>query len=227
MRIDNFTCPISFFVVNETNNKLVTSTGTYTITTGNYNANTLRTALASVMSGYTITYDSTQNKLTFSRTSAFTFYSTSTCFKLLGFGEDEDHASSSNSLTSDYVVNLSGTSLIYIDIPNITTRNISAKNNGGFTTIVKSIVNKVSYGSVLAYTNDTGSSIVLGEKYISYFQVRLLDDDYNLLDLSGQYFTLTIELSYEPNGQPVYESGSLLENVIRQQEQVKNSLNLK
>lgn len=214
MRVDNFTCPISFFVVNESNNTLVTSTGTYTISTGNYNALTLKSALDGLMSGYTISYDGIKNKLTFSRSSPFTFLSTSTCLKILGFAEDQDHVSVSNSLTSSFVVNLAGTSQIYIDIPNITTRNISAKNDGGFTTIVKSIVSDVAYGSVLYYTNNTGATVVLGEKYISYLQVRLLDDDYNLLDLNGQYFTLTIEFSYRDNGLPSFiESGSLLDTV--------------
>jgi hypothetical protein len=225
MKVENFVCPISFFVVNDTNNTLVTSTGTYTISEGNYNALSLKTELSSKMTGYTIVYDSNTNKLTFSRGSSFTFYSSSTCFRILGFQEDTDRVSSSNSLTSDFVVNLAGTSLVYIDIPNITTRNILSKNNGGFTTIVKSIVCDVPYGSVLTFVNATGSHVVLGEKYISYLQVRLLDDDYNLLDLNGQYFIMTIEFSYEYNGLPVLESGNLID-AIQQQSDVKKSLGL-
>jgi hypothetical protein len=225
MKIDNFTCPISFFVVNDSNNTLITSTGIYVIPEGNYNANTLRTALASVMTGYTITYDSASNKLTFTYSSGFTFLATSRCFRILGFAEDVDHSSTGNNLTSGYVVNLAGTSLVYIDIPNITTRNVLAKNNGGFTTIVKSIVCDVPYGSIMTYTNNTGSSVILGEKYISFLQVRLLDDDYNLLDLNGQYFTLTIEFSYEYNGTQVYDSGNLID-VIHQQSDIKKNLGI-
>ena len=235
MKVENFVCPISFFVVNDTNNTLVTSTGTYTISEGNYNALSLKTELSSKMTGYTITYDSNTNKLTFSSNSSFTFFGLSTCFRIIGFEEDEDHVSSANALTSDFVVNLAGTSLIYIDIPNITTRNILSKNNGGFTTIVKSVVCDVPYGSILTYTNATGSSVVLGEKYISYIQVRLLDDDYNLLDLNGQYFTLSVIFSYEYNGLPLLDSlipteneakGSNLLESITNQNKVKKSLGL-
>jgi hypothetical protein len=212
-------------VVNETNNVLDTSTGIYTITEGNYSALTLKAELEGKMSGYAITYDANNNKLTFSRASGFTFYETSTCFRIIGFNEGQDHISQANLLRSDFVVNLAGTALLYIDIPNITTRNILSRNGGGFTTIVKSIVCDAPYGSLLTYTNNTGASVRLGEKYISYLQVRILDDDYNLLDLNGQYFSLTIELTYEHNGTSYAETGNLLD-AIRQQAEVKSSLGI-
>ena len=42
--------PNSMYIVNEYNNKLVLNTGSYLITYGNYNANTLMTELNSYMS---------------------------------------------------------------------------------------------------------------------------------------------------------------------------------
>lgn len=223
LRVDNFVCPISFFVVNSTNNIVVVDGTPYTISAGNYNALTLQTALADLLP-LSVGYDSINNKLTFSSTSDFTFDASSTCFKLLGFEEGVSHSSSSNSLTSQYVVNLSGTSLIYIDISNVTTRNISSKSGGGFTTIVKSIVEDVPYGSILSYTNNTNAAVVLKERYISYFHVRLLDDDYNVLDLNGQHFTMTLELFYYYNGQPLLQ-GDYLTEAVRQQEVEKAKIN--
>lgn len=225
MRIDNFVCPISFFVVNDTNNTLVVNSTTFTIPEGNYNALTLSTALNTLLASLSITttYNATTNKLTFTRATSFTFQSTSTCFKIIGFEDGVAHASVGNSLTSDYVVNLSGTSLIYVDIPTVTTRNVSSKNNGGFTTIVKSVVADVPYGAILSYVNNTNSAVVLKEKYISFFQVRLLDDEYNTLDLNGQHFTLTLELFFYYNGQTPLVGDSLTE-AVRQQEEIKKSL---
>lgn len=223
LRVENFVCPISFFVVNSTNNRLVTSTGTYVIPEGNYNALTLKSQLETIMPSYSIGYDVNTNKLSFTSMTDFTFLSTSTCFKIIGFEEGINHSSAGSTLTSEYVVNLSGTSLIYIDIPNITTRNISSKNGGGFTTIIKSVVADVPYGSILSYTNNTTAAVKLQEKYISYFHVRLLDDDYNLLDLNGQHFSLTLELFYYSNGNPAGFTGNLTD-VIREQEKIKSSL---
>jgi hypothetical protein len=225
LRVDNFVCPISFFVVNNSNSTLVVNSTTFTIPEGNYNALTIATQLNTLLAplSITTTYDGTNNKLTFTRASAFTFQSTSTCFKLLGFEEGVARPSAGNSLTSDYIVNLSGTSLIYIDIPSVTTRNVASKNNGGYTTIIKSIVADVPYGAVLSYVNNTNSAVVLKEKYISYFQVRLLDDEYNVLDLNGQHFTLTLELFFYYNGQTPLV-GDNLADAVRQQEEIKKSL---
>jgi hypothetical protein len=225
LRVDNFVCPISFFVVNSSNNILVVNATSFTISEGNYNALTITTELNTLLASIAITtsYNTVSNKLTFSRGSSFTFQSSSTCFKLLGFEEGVAHTSVANSLTSDYVVNLSGTSLIYIDIPSVTTKNIASKNNGGYTTIIKSIVADVPYGAILSYVNNTNSAVVLKEKYISYFQVRLLDDEYNTLDLNGQHFTLTLELFFYYNGQSPLV-GDNLADAVRQQEEVKKSI---
>lgn len=223
LRLQNFVCPMSFFVVNDSNNTLIVDETTYTIPEGNYNANTLQTKLASLLSSFTVTYDATTNKLTFQKTSSFTFASNSTCLKLLGFAEATAQTSVANKLTSTYVVNLAGTSLIYIDCPNITTRNISAKQNGGFTSIIKNVLVDVPYGSVLSYVNNTNSATLLGEKCISYFHIRLLDDDYNLLDLNGQYFTLTLELFYYQNGNAPGFTGNLTD-IADQAQKLKSLL---
>lgn len=227
LRIDNFVCPISFFVVSDTNNLLIINSTNYFITEGNYNALTLTTELNSILSGFTVTYDSNTNKLTFSRSTTFTISSQSTCLKIIGFSEGINHTATLSgmnyTLTSNYVVNLSGTSLIYIDIPTVTTRNISSKNGGAFTTIIKSVVCDVPYGSILSYTNNTNSAVVLKEKYISYFNVRLLDDEYNLLDLNGQHFTLTLELFFNNNGSQILTGDSLSE-AVRQQELEKQKI---
>ena len=136
MRLENFVLPISFFAVNSNNNSLVFNGTTYKLTQGNYNAVTMQTLLQSLL-GITVSYDSATNKFTFQSSTTFTVSYTSTCFRLLGFTEDVSHTSTKvgniYSLTSDVIVNLSGTSVIYIDIPNVNTRNISAKNDGGFT----------------------------------------------------------------------------------------------
>lgn len=219
LQLENLVCPISFFVVSSTNQSLVVDNVTYTIPEGNYNALTLNTALSTLLTSFTITYDSTSNKFTFTKASDFTFDESSTCLKMLGFPENTTQSSSNKKLTSPFVVNLAGTSLIYIDCPNITTRNVSAKNNGGFTSIIKSIVVDVPYGSILTYVNNTNSAINLGEKYISYFHIKLLDDDYNLLDLNGQNFTMTLELLYAHNGEPPGFSG-VLTDIANSQEQL-------
>lgn len=227
MRIDNFVLPISFFVVSDTTNTLVVNTVPYTIPEGNYNANDLAIEINSLFPTILVSFDENNNKFTFTSASPFTLNSNSTCFRKIGFSEDTNHVAVLDGLdyvlTSDFVCNLAGTSLVYIDIPNLTTKNISSKNGGGYTSIVKSVVVDVPYGSILTYTNNTSSAVVLKEKYISFFQIRLLDDQYKLLDLNNQNFTLTIELFFYYNGQQVLSGDNLIE-AVRQQEEIKKSL---
>lgn len=227
LRIDNFVLPISFFVINNQTNTLVVNSISYTIPVGNYNAIDLKTEMDGLLATITVGFDENNNKFTFTSANPFTLNSTSTCFRKIGFSENVNHVAVlvglDYVLTSDFVCNLAGTSLVYVDIPNLTTKNISSKNGGGYTSIVKSVVVDVPYGAILTYTNNTTSAVVLKEKYISFFQIRLLDDQYQLLDLNNQNFTLTLELFFYYNGQPVL-SGDNLVDAVRQQEEIKKSL---
>ena len=228
LRLENFVLPISFFVCSSTNQTLKVNNVPYTISEGNYNAITLKAELeVQLGAGITISYDQNTNQFTFEADVPFTFNSSSTCFKLLGFQEGINHVASfvgaRYMLTSDYIINLSGSSVIYVDIPNLSTHNISSRNNGGFSTIVKSVVCDVPYGSVLSYVNNTNAAVVLGEKYISYFRIRLMDDDYNLLDLKGQHFTCTLEVFYYNNGKPPGFTGNLTD-IAQEQERIKSQI---
>lgn len=227
LRIDNFVLPISFFVINNETNSLVVNSVPYTIPVGNYNAIDLKTELDALLPTITVSFDENNNKFTFTSASPFTLNSSSTCFRKLGFSENTNHVAvlvgPDYVLTSDFVCNLAGTSLVYIDIPNLTTKNISSRNGGGYTSIIKSVVVDVPYGAILTYTNNTNSAVVLKEKYISFFQIRLLDDQYKLLDLNNQNFTLTLELFFYYNGQQVLTGDNLID-AVRQQEEIKRNL---
>lgn len=227
LRVDNFVLPISFFVINNESNILVINSVVYTIPVGNYNAIDLKNEIDGLLATITVSFDENNNKFTFTSASPFTLNSTSTCFRKIGFSENTNHTAVlvglDYVLTSDFVCNLAGTSLVYIDIPNLTTKNISSKNGGGYTSIIKSIVVDVPYGAILTYTNNTNSAVVLREKYISFFQIRLLDDQYKLLDLNNQNFTLTLELFFYYNGQTLL-TGDNLTDAVRQQEEIKRNL---
>lgn len=227
LRIDNFVLPISFFVINNQTNTLVVNSVSYTIPVGNYNAIDLKNEMDGLLATITVGFDENNNKFTFTSANPFTLNLTSTCFRKIGFSENVNHVAVlvglDYVLTSDFVCNLAGTSLVYVDIPNLTTKNISSKNGGGYTSIVKSVVVDVPYGAILTYTNNTNSAVVLKEKYISFFQIRLLDDQYELLDLNNQNFTLTLELFFYYNGQQLLTGDNLVE-AVRQQEEIKRNL---
>ena len=65
--------PNSFYIVNYTNNSIVANSITYTIPVGNYNANTLITALLTLLPvGFAISYSTVTNKYTWTNSTNFT-----------------------------------------------------------------------------------------------------------------------------------------------------------
>jgi hypothetical protein len=230
LRLENAVIPISFFLVDANNQALDLQIGVniynLVIPVGNYNALQLEAELNILLAPYNIgaVFDATINQYTFTKTTPteFTFLGTSTCFRLLGFTRGQNHTSVALVLQSQFSINLSGTNLIYVDILNLSTRNISSRT-GGHTTIVKTLVESVPYGSILCYTNNTNSITLLKDKYISYIHIRLLGDDYNLLNLDSLSWNMTWEFIFRPNGRVETPSLEMMD-IIQTQEQEKENI---
>jgi len=197
-RVQNFIFPLSFYLVDDNNNSLVIDSTTYTLTNGNYTASTLRDLLDGILpETYTVTYSTTTNKYTFSNTSGdFTISSASTCLILLGFTEDEDHTSSSNSLTSDSVANLTGQyNCVYIQISNLTTSNIGV--DGAKTTVCKSIPVSETLGSIMYYQDNTAVYSNIFNESVSFLHIRILAEDMRTpVDFQGQQWNMCLEFSF-------------------------------
>lgn len=205
IKVLNFTMPVSYTLVNSTNNTLVVSGTTYTLTSGNYTATTLKSHLSSLLSGYTISFSSSTNKYTFTHSSTnFTISSSSTCLKLLGFPSGEDTTSSGLTLTSTYPIDLSGDNVMYIDVANLLTTNLSSAE-GSRTSIVKSVLLSVPYGSVLYNEDSTGSQgATIQEDHIGFLHIRLYGEDATtLLDLNNSNWVMALEIGFiEKQNQP-------------------------
>lgn len=201
LKLVNFTFPVAFYLVDDNNNKLYVNGALYTLTNGNYNATSLKTMLTTILSplALTITYNTATNKFTFTRTSSFTFNSTSTCFILLGFLEGYSYSSVANSLTSTTVVNLSGQyNVVYFDVPNFTTYNLSSVIKGR-TTILSSIPVAVPPGSVVFWDNTYDSHTVVQDDIISFFHIRVLGEDLtSRVEFQGQHWNATLFIEFVP-----------------------------
>lgn len=201
IKLLNLYLPISFTNIDYVNKELYMDNTLYTISEGNYNANTLATELASLL-GLTISFNTTTNKFTFtSSTSDFTFNSTSNCLYILGFDPDVDTTSTSKTLTSTYPVDLTGDNVLYVDIRNISTPNLTSLT-GTKTSIVKSVLLNVPYGSILFYENQEDAYHVIQEDHLSFFHIRLLgEDQQTLLDMNNFDWSMTLEIGFVPKQQ--------------------------
>ena len=195
--------PGTFYNIDDINNLFNYSVGVTNyqilIPQANYNVNSLLTYLKTIMTaqGFTITFNSATNKYTFTNSTSFTFKSSSNCFEVLGFTEGQQFISVANSLTSNLVINFFTIRNVLIEISNLMTYNKTSNPAENNSSILVSIPITTSQNSVLSYSNIYG----LYEKIssISNFaslQVRLLDQDLDLLDLNGGNWTMSIQLNY-------------------------------
>lgn len=204
LRVSNFVFPLSYYLVDYTNNELVIGSTTYTLTEGNYTATTLATHILSLLPNtYSMAYNSITNKYTITNSSAnFTIKSDSTCLVLLGFTEDTNHTSSGFSLTSDAVVNLTGNNMIYVDLKNVSTNNISSLT-GRRTSIIKSIPVSSTLSSVMFFEDTSSVYSTVQDDTISYFHIRILAEDMeSLIDFQSQDWNMTIEIAFSPSLNP-------------------------
>ena len=191
--------PVSFTNVNDNTNTFIYTisgvTTTFTLANGNYTANTLRDALNTGLSGiFTFTYDSTKNKFTITHASSdFIIESSSGLIRILGFTVI-DHTSSSNTITSDSVVDLSGLGGIFIQTNFLTSSQDSKTKN--LTSILQKIPINQTGNGIVFYTNKNGYKTQIFEKSVNEIHIKLLDEDQNILNMNNARWRITLGLDF-------------------------------
>ena len=191
--------PYSFYNINSSNNVLNYSFDGVTIYTliipiGNYNVNNLVTILKSnLLSGFSVIYNSIQNKLTFTHTTnEFMFMSSSTCLQILGFNLNSTISSISLSLTSVNCVNVYSIRTIQVN-SNLITYNVNKLQKNNFC-ILCSIPISCTPFSLIEYVNRTNFKTNLFLNRLSNIKIKLTDDNGNLINLNGCHYSLTLQL---------------------------------
>lgn len=199
LRVKNFYMPLSMYIINDSNRTLIIDSTTYLLPKGNFNASNLTQELETLLGvNYSISFSTITNKYTFTKTSGeFTIQGTSTCLTLLGFEPGVSSTSTTSVLTSTYPVDFSGESIVYIDIPNLKTFNVSSRTTSQ-SSIVKSILVDVPYGSLLYYENPVSSTgSIIQEDHISFIHIQLLgQDEETLINLENGNWMMTLEIAF-------------------------------
>ena len=192
--------PYSFYNCDDFNNKIVyiENTTTYTkyIPQGNYNVNTLITALKLLLgSNFNIVYSSLDNSYTFTNSLYdFQLLSSSLCFEIIGFKDGTSYSSNNRILKSTISINLFTIRNIYISSNNLMLNNVnsSTPNNSS---ILCSIPITSSHGSIITYSNiyDVKNE-VYHTNNLNLMHIKLTDQDCDLIDLNGCHFSLTLQL---------------------------------
>ena len=192
--LQNAQLPVSFYIVNYTNKTFVIKFGatdyTITIPVGNYNANTLITAIQSAILTATtnvvsVAISKISGIFTFTSSLAFTLRSSLSTFTMrtiLGLDRTDLVATftTSYNATLPYPCNLLGTKLIQVNSPVISGNNYSSNLNGQTTLLATIPVQAPSFGLILYF--DTGDTRV------SFNNNNLDGIDIDIIDAeTGQY----------------------------------------
>lgn len=191
--LTSFTCPNSIYNINSNNNKLIIDSTEYALNVGNYDSDTITTAINALIP-QTIVFNDGDNTFTLSATSSFSLSEDSTILKVLGFTDDAPF--NGTSLTGSHICDLAGTTNINIKLQNLSMDNLDS--NGNYDNTIASVNNTVNYGDYIFHNPSEVIYHGIHDKFIKYIKLILLDQDGNNLQLNGSTFqlVLTVHFSY-------------------------------
>lgn len=191
--------PNSFYIVNYTNNSIVINSITYTLTKGNYNANTFITMLLSILpTGYSMIYSSITNKYTITHsTSNFTINASNANCKInsvMGLGDD-DISSTSLSLELPFVVNFLPLARINFRTNIFNFKNYNQADNSG--DIFLSLQNDAPQQAMIFYTNTASTKYLIEDRSITSFLITITNDINQLINFNNIDWYLTFQIDIE------------------------------
>lgn len=196
----NAQIPISYYIINEYNNKLsyqIENDGIQTayFEFGNYNANSFITEFkAKVGTHFNLTLNRNNGKFTITNNKGFEFYyQDSTIFKIMGLDIGVDVLAPLHTYIAPYPCNFAGITRIKIISNELSTYAMDSVT-GSFSNLFTSIsVNSGSYG-ILLYENNHNFKAMLRNKNIDYFDIGFLDDDENYIDFNNINWHMTLQI---------------------------------
>ena len=196
--VKSFTAPNYIYIINEYNSLLsITISGVtvnYTISFGNYNANTFMTYLLTILPfGFTITLNTITNKYTLSYTNTFQINAISTIYAIMGFNKNSNYISISNSLTMPYTCNFNGLQNLNIHLSSTNTDNLdSFTSSTGGVILALPIING---SNQILYQKSDNFEFIIKQDVIDIFEIELLDDLENPINFNNQHWNITLKFT--------------------------------
>ena len=190
----NAQIPISYYLINYSNNILVLNGITYNLIIGNYNTSSIISMILSIIPNtYNLLFSTSTGKFTLSNSTIdFIINSNSTCGIVLGFKNNISYSSISKSLILPYQANLYGIMRIKIKSDTLNTKNFDS--NSGVGNVLTTLGVNSGLTGVLYYLNQSNFRNVLLNNTIDNIDIKIVDENDNLLDFNGIDIYITLEL---------------------------------
>lgn len=187
--------PVSYYIINENNNKLVVLqnniTTTYSFPLGNYTARLFMTQFVSTLgAGWSITLDDVKSQFTIKHASlSFTLLASSTIDFVIGFTNNV-----ASSLVGGFHTAVMVRPCNFLPLPRIriTSDELTA---GGLDNTVITIPNNSRLNGQVVYQNVSNTKLLFRENTLSRFVLNFVDDDGNFINFNGISSFFTIEFN--------------------------------
>jgi hypothetical protein len=219
LSVQNAQIPISFYNISNLYNYLDIRENDVTfsiqIQSGNYNIYQFINALTSLLNNnspnlltYTLTYSTIRNKITIKHndsdiTTTLLFQSGSNAYRDIGplLGCVDDFNVYNYDLELPNTVNMMPTNSLYIRT-SLSSKNAIATRVNGYTDILSKIPINSPPNTVLFYQNITFYKINTNISQLSYINIRLTDEDNDLIDLNGQEWSCSLQVDFYTLNKP-------------------------
>jgi hypothetical protein len=202
----NAQIPVSFYIIDETNNILNyidnSVNKTVELTEGNYNGNQMVTALNTgfTVNGSPITsFLAPQSGILYFFITggiSITLLSTSTAKSILGF---DVNISSTTLIKLPYQLNLLGKKKIFINSNNLRNSAFSSKSLSCVQTIATVPVDQPPYSMVNYVSVSDLEKIILSNKTVDMIDIEIVDENNNYVNFRNIDWSITLCLSVEKN----------------------------
>lgn len=202
--VETAVIPVSFFVVNSTNNWFDIGGDEFTIAEGNPNAyelvDAINTALAASEDHWyhsvVFSYNSINNKVTIKNLGGLGHFK-GPLLSLLGFDPSVVYyaPSPSEDLTSPFVVNLSGTNYVFVESNLTNASNLDSATGCSQSNVLSAVPIDQPYGSVVTYTGGRHKSLIATHQ-ISEVRISILDENRNPIDFFNQPWFLVVTIDF-------------------------------
>jgi hypothetical protein len=186
--------PVSYYVINYSNNIIILNGISYTLTRGNYNAISFKTMLLSIIpSTYSLSLNLATAKYTLSNSTIdFTVDSGSTCYWIMGFLQDTTYTSNDKSFVFPFPCNFLGLNRITIKSNILRTKNIDSSVGVGNTLITIPV--SATQNGLIIYNNYSQFKCVLLNDTIDYIDISIEDEDQNLINFNNVSLYITLQI---------------------------------
>lgn len=196
LSVVNAEFPISWYLINESNNNIIINNISYLFPVGNYNVNTFMLKWVEFFgNSWSIIYNKYTNIFTWSYSQGiFTFKDNlNSLLEIIGFKKGLEYTSSGNVLSALFPFNFLNISRINIKSSTFNLKNVDS-NNKSESHIICSIPVNANNNSMIYYNNFSHYKSIIKNSHLQNIVIEIVDDFDNYIDFHNLNWSISLQI---------------------------------